>query len=64
MTEKKRPREDDDLGPSDAIVAADDTGMIANEILITDVELREGEALSDERDDVPAPGDARKAPTP
>jgi hypothetical protein len=32
----------DDNELTEAIVAADDTGMVANEILITDAELHEG----------------------
>lgn len=30
---------------TDGILAADDTGLVRNEILITEVELREGELL-------------------
>lgn len=53
MSEKRAPRDDDDDEIADGIVAADDTGMIANEILLTDVQLLEGENHPDAPTEVP-----------
>jgi hypothetical protein len=50
MSERKRPNEtgkgsDDDV--ADAVLSADDTGLIANEKLITDAEIENPDAFKD-----------------
>ena len=44
MNEERKPKPDDDNEPArDAIVAADDTGMVTNEIQIVEADIAEGE---------------------
>jgi hypothetical protein len=40
--------DDDAADRTEAIIAADDTGLVTNEIYITDAELREGEVTPTE----------------
>jgi len=40
--ERSVPDDDDESPRNSAVIAADDSGLLSNEIHITDVELREG----------------------
>jgi hypothetical protein len=42
------PDDDEESGRNAAVIAADDTGLLSNEIQIVEVELREGEVTRTE----------------